>query len=450
MTRRTHYELLPGQYEFLYGVDQDKLNKDEVHTDIAAYCGGVGSGKTYCGSLRGLLFAFQWPGCAGLVGAMSDDMLENTTKKKYLEHLDNIGMKEGVHYFFEQKKSLIRFLNGSTIRFKTLSNWQQFMSTEYTWIEFEEASFIEEIVFRKLITRLREGKREDWKDYYRAFFIHTNPQGRRGWIYKLFRNKKTAVPGYRCITASTRENFHLGKSYVEMLESLYSEEEVAEMIDGLDLDNDNSVAFPGFTEKNVIKGIEYDPEYPLRLCCDFNYNPMCWYLMQEKNGTWYVLRELIENSVTTAEMCKRILNIIAEYRTKEIIIQGDAHGRDKKTNGSDYDMMLQVFHNAGFRINFEVAKYNPPIPERLSLLRGKVKNAKGEIALYVDSSCKWLLYNFEECKNNNSTRGLKIPTDKEISTDDKKRYLIHPIDAISYPMFYKDTIMKMTREKLTD
>lgn len=41
MTRKVHYNLLPGQYEFLYGFDKAKINQDEVHTDVAAYVGGV-------------------------------------------------------------------------------------------------------------------------------------------------------------------------------------------------------------------------------------------------------------------------------------------------------------------------------------------------------------------------------------------------------------------------
>lgn len=393
------------------------------------------SGKTWCGSLRGLYFALNFPGCRGLVGAMSEDLLENTTKLKYIEHLQNIGLVEGVHYWFEQKRTLMRFINGSTIRFKTLSDWRNFMSTEFAWIEIEEASFIDEITFRKLITRLRQQRRESWKGFYYCFFLHSNPQGVRGWIYRLFRNKKTKVEGYRCVTASTRENYHLGKAYVDMLENLYSAEEVAEMIDGLDLDNDNTVAFPNFSEQNIID-VRYSRDVPIRLCCDFNYNPMCWYLMQKKDGVWYVLKELIENSITTKEMCKRVADVLLEYNVKSLYIQGDAAGRQKKTNGSDYSIMMMTFAELGITTAFGVGNKNPAISERLSLLRGHIKNAKGDIKFFVDRSCEKLIYNFEEAKNNLSTGGLKQPTDAEIKNDDKKRFLIHPIDAVSYPIYY--------------
>lgn len=435
--KKTEYELFKSQYDFCFGFDKEKLNNpNKIYQDISLYQGGVGSGKTFVGSLRGLLFALKWAGCKGLVGAKSQDLLDTTTKQKYLDHLDLIGLKEGVHWWYSDRKSIINFINGSSIRFKTLSDWQQFMSSEYTWIEFEEASFLDEIIFLKLITRLRQLKKPEWEGYYRALFMHTNPQGRRGWIYKHFINPKTKKQRYRCVIASTRENEHLGEEYVEMLEELYSAEQVAEMVEGLDVDNDNTIAFPDFSPANIIENISFNRNYPLILSCDFNYNPMCWYLMQEIEGVWYVLHEFINQNVTTKEMCEKIQPVIDEFKTKNIVIMGDAHGRDRKTNGTDYGVMLSYFSGRGYDVTLRVQKANPRIKERLSILRGFIKNAKGIRRFFVDSSCKRLLYNFEECKNNLANGGLKEPTDAEIQVDDNKRFLIHPIDAISYPIYF--------------
>lgn len=444
--KRTEYKLLPRQGEFLFGFDHNLLNQNKIYDDISLYQGGMGSGKTFCGSLRGILFALTWAGCRGLVGAKSQDLLDNTTKRKYVEHLENMGMVEGVHWWFTDRKQCMNFKNGSVIRFKTLSDWEQFMSEEFTWIEFEEASFLEEIVFIKLITRLREQKRDGWENYYRSLFMHTNPQGKRGWLNKHFINPKTRKERYRYITASTRENHHLGDDYVEMLEELYSAEQIKEMVDGLDVDYDNTIAFPDFTLDNVKEDLQFNSRESLILTCDFNYNPMCWYLMQEYDGCWYILKELIYQNVTTKEMCKMIQPIIDQYNTRSLTIMGDSHGRDKKTNGSDYSVMLSHFSDAGYDVTMRVQKSNPLIKDRLAVLRGLIRNAKGVRKLFVDSSCEWLLYNFEECKNNLANAGLKLPTDSEIQNDDKKRFLIHPIDAISYPMHFLSNLRDIAGE----
>lgn len=400
------------------------------------------SGKTFCGSLRGLYFALKWAGCKGLVSAKSQDLLDNTTKAKYVEHLANIGLKEGVHWWFENRKTLMVFVNGSTIMFKTAADWEQFRSMEFAWIELEEASFLEEKLFDELLGRLRQFGREDWEGFYRSLFMHTNPQGKRGWLNKNFINPKTRIPSYRYVTASTRENIFLGQEYINMMEEKYSQEQLLELVEGLDMDNDNTIAFPNFSTDNIKDNLEVNYNYPLILACDFNYNPMCWYLMQEVEGTWYVLRELIQQNVTTKQMCKLIQPAIDETRMRKIIIMGDSHGRDLKTNGSDYGVMINYFNEKGYDVTLRVQKSNPPVKERLTVLRGYIKNAKGNIRLYIDSSCEKLLYNYDEAKNNLGNAGLHIPTDSEIQSDPKKIFLIHPIDATSYPIFYLNSLQE--------
>lgn len=439
--KKTVYKLLPTQYKFAYGFDKSKLDDDNIYLDVSLYQGGFGSGKTFIGSLRGLTFALRWPGCKGLVGAASQDLLDGTTKVKYLEHMANIGLKEDVHWWYADRKQTIVFRNGSQIRFKTLSDWSQFRSTEFTWIEIEEASLIDEKTFKELIARVREQRRDGWEGYYRCIFLHTNPQGARGWMYRMFHNPKTKIKNFRAVVASTRENHHLGSNYVENLEELYSAEEIQELLEGIDVDNDNTVAFPNFNALNVVHNLKYDPNYPLILSCDFNYNPMCWYLMQyiSHEGRWNILDELIDQNVLTSDMCKRILPTLERYKTRHLTIMGDSHGRDKKTNGSDYQVMLSFFSDMGYDCTLQVQKANPRIKERLSTLRATICNGKMVRKLFVDDSCTRLLYNFEEAKNNLATGGLKEPTDKEIQDDIDKKFLIHPIDAVSYPIHFVKT-----------
>lgn len=445
MVARTYYHLLPAQFEFLFGYDEERVKKGTGDLlDVAVYQGGFGSGKTFCGSLRGLLFALQWPGCKGLVGAQTQDLLDGTTKQKYIEHLTVCGFKEDVHFWWQDRGNTLVLKNGSTIRFKTLSDWSQFRSTEFTWIEIEEASLIDEKTFKELIARVREQMRPGWNNYFRSIFLHTNPGGSRGWIYKDFHNKKTKIPGFRAVIASTSQNVFLPKEYEMNLRALYSADEANELIEGTDNDNDNTVAFPHFNAFNILDNIPYDSNYPLILTCDFNYNPMCWYIVQNKGGIWYVLKELIDNNVTTKQMCERILPVLASYKTKDLVIMGDSHGRDKKTNGSDYAVMLSFFGDRGFNCVLRVQKSNPLIVERLAVLRRAICSANGTRGLFVDSKCTKLLYNFDEAKNNLATGGLRLPTDKDIRDNDEMRYLIHPIDAVSYPIYFEQKYKDIT------
>ena len=224
MLKETKYELFPTQYKFMFGYGQERAKKErDKFIDVSLYQGGFGSGKTFIGSLRGLWFALNFAGCTGLVGAATQDLLDGTTKLKYEWHLSNIGMVEGVHWWYSDRKTKMTFMNGSTIRFKTLANWENFRSTEFTWIEVEEASLIDEKTFKELMARLREPARSDWDSPFKSMFLHTNPQGSRGWMYKFFHNPKTKVPNYRAVIAATTENTYLGKEYVDNLKEIVNE-----------------------------------------------------------------------------------------------------------------------------------------------------------------------------------------------------------------------------------
>lgn len=442
--KETKFNLLPKQAEFMFGIPEEKFHiidsrtgQLKRHIDISCYQGGMGSGKTFCGALRGVFLALKYPGIKGFIGAATQDLIDGTTKVKYVEHLEALGLQQDVHWWYDNRNTEINFINGSKLYFRTLSNPENFKSYEFGFIEFEEGSMIDEQAFIYLLARLRQPKNPNWDDHFcYNFFIHTNPGGLRGWIYKRFINPKTRNKDYRYINAPTSENIHLHSAYIEMMEQAYSADQIKEFVMGQDVDFDNTVAFPDFNEFNIKDNIRFNPNEPLILTCDFNFNPMCWYIVQYYGDCWYILRELVVSNIMTDAMCKVAQQAIDSFGVRRFDLMGDAAGRQMKTNGSDYAIMINYFSARGYNVNPRVQKSNPLIKERLAVLRGKIRNAKGERRLFVDSSCKKLLYNFEECKNHLSNGGLKKPTDTEIQKNDNLRYLGHPIDAISYPIWF--------------
>ena len=61
-THKITYQFFDAQREFL------EIPHD-YSIDVAVYQGGYGSGKTFCGSLLGILLCLKYPGIRGLVGA---------------------------------------------------------------------------------------------------------------------------------------------------------------------------------------------------------------------------------------------------------------------------------------------------------------------------------------------------------------------------------------------
>ena len=76
------YNLLDAQRKFL------EIPHD-YSLDVAVYQGGYGSGKTFAGSLLGILLALKFAGIRGLVGAQTYPLVRDTTLHTYFEHFDN-------------------------------------------------------------------------------------------------------------------------------------------------------------------------------------------------------------------------------------------------------------------------------------------------------------------------------------------------------------------------
>ena len=74
------YKLLDKQKEFIEIPHNNAL-------DVAIYQGGFGSGKTWCGSLLGILLAMKYPECKGLVGAKEYELVRKTTLCKDTDSL---------------------------------------------------------------------------------------------------------------------------------------------------------------------------------------------------------------------------------------------------------------------------------------------------------------------------------------------------------------------------
>ena len=137
-----------------------------------------GSGKTFCGSLLGILLALKYPGITGLVGALTYPLLRDTTLATYIEHLDNLG----IQYTYLKNENKLIFQNKSEILFRHLQEPEKLKSLNLGFVEIEEMSDVPQSTFEMLLSRLRQKAKPEWKNFRHRLFGHTNPQQSRGWI----------------------------------------------------------------------------------------------------------------------------------------------------------------------------------------------------------------------------------------------------------------------------
>lgn len=420
-----NYKLLKKQKEFIEIPHNYPL-------DVAIYQGGFGSGKTWCGSLLGILLAHKYAGSRGLVGAKEYELVRKTTLVTYLEHLEQLGYVENQDYFYNKVDKVIKFKNNSEILFSQLDDAERFKSLNLHWAEIEEASQIDDSSFKQLLGRLRNTYRnESWHDFRYRLFGHTNPQANKDWIWQRFVQDKK--PNYRLIIAPTTDNTFLPEHFVESLKENYDEDYYRINVLGEFGDYSSGLVVKGFSEKNLMH-FKYNPNLPLHITCDFNVDPMCWLLAYIDDENVYYFDELaIEN--TTTQQC--IDEFVRRYpnHSADIIINGDASGDNRTTQSefTNYAIIRNTLKKHGYNPKFRLRPYNPPILSRIQAFNARVKNSLGEVHLFVDERrCKKLLYNIYNLSFKEGSSIVDVPTFSQIKSNKDFKFLEHPFDAASY------------------
>lgn len=422
------YKLLSAQIEFMNIPHKYSL-------DVALYQGGYGSGKTFCGSLIGILLALKYPGIKGLVGAQTYTLVRDTTLQSYFEHLDNMNMIAGYHYNFKASESKLTFYNGSTIIFRHLEEPEKLKSLNLGFVELEEMSQVPESTFKMLLSRLRQENL--WGDEFQyRIFGHTNPETSKGYIYKYFVEQKK--DNYRFIQAPTTQNIYLPKHYVEELKSAYDEQYYRINVLGEFGDYTSGLVVKNFSNENI-KELHYQPDLPLHLTFDFNVDPMSCILAHVDNGKVFYFDEFILENTTTQGTIDEVLKKYPAHKT-DIIINGDASGDNRSTQSevSNYVIIRNALkrHYPNNKIKFDLRPYNPPIKNRIASFNAMICNHNGERKIFIDKRCKWLLYNIYNLKYKVGSDVVDVPTYSQIKTENNLKYLEHPFDAASYLVEY--------------
>ena len=196
----------------------------------------------------------------------------------------------------------------------------------------------------------------------------------------------------------------------------------------------------GFTNDNI-KILHYQPDLDLHISCDFNYDPMCWVFLHKDKKKLYCFDELVEEQTST-RICAR--EVIRRYPNHQgnIILNGDAAGQQHNCMQSNPDLTnfliikkeLEDFYQR--RVKIEIRKANPHKVKRFEAFNNLVRRFDGEICFYISSKCKWTLYNIYNACYKEGTREVDEPTPNAIKKDPNKKFMIHPLDAVTYPAEY--------------
>lgn len=417
------YKLLRAQREFLEIPHNYSL-------DVAVYQGGYGSGKTFSGSLLGILLALKFAGVRGLVGAQTYTLVRDTTLQTYFEHLENFGFVEGKDYEWSSSLQKLSFKNGSEILFRHFDEPNKLKSLNLGFVEIEEMSDIPYDTFKMLLGRMRQRTKKCWKNFTYRIFGHTNPEMQRGWVYKTF--VENPAINYRLISAPTTENIYLPEGFCDELKKVYDEQYYNIFVLAQNGEYNNGLVIKDFTDENV-KEITYQPEMDLHISCDFNVDPMCWVFAHKTDDKVFYFDEIAMENTTTAKACDEFYRRYPNHKGK-VIVNGDASGDNRSCTSeyTNYVIIKKKLLQYGYDVEIQIKAFNPPIKNRIMAFNSKVRSANGEICLFVDKKCEKLLYNIYNLKYKEGSSKIDIPTYQQIKQSKELKFLSHPMDAASY------------------
>jgi PBSX family phage terminase large subunit len=440
-------KLLPKQWE-VFHPDQD------VHYDIKLYQGGVGSGKTFLGSLTGLSVLSKNHGATWLVGADTYARLKITTCETYEELLDSAKVKHK-----HNKSDHIIKISGwddARIIFKGVDDPQALRSVNGIGGHLEEASLISEASYLEFLGRLRQAGNEQAI----RCLLTTNPQTVKGWLHDHFvvnagvhtetiRGNEIRVSRRRVI-ARTLDNPHVSDAFIASLKTSYDEKLWDIMVEGKDGDYTAGLVSYSFSDLNI-QDTPYKRDLTLHITCDFNVNPMSWALAHRYNGEYHFFDEVVKEN-TNIEAC--VDRFVERYPNHEqwIEINGDASGnarnvQNKEVGGTSYTQMVNRLKQHGYtKVRVNVRDANPAEHDRAAAWNAMVCNADGVRRVYIDPKCKWLIWNCQNLKYDEKGR-IWEPTVNDIRQDDKLKYTKHVWDAASYLVEKYDPIILRRTEK---
>lgn len=442
-------KLLPKQWEVFHA---DK----GVDYDVKLYQGGVGSGKTFLGSLCGLSVLATNPGATWLVGADSWARLKITTWESYLELLDSAKIKHKAN-----KSDHIITVPGwkdARVIFKGLDDPLSLRSVNGIGGHLEEASLLTETAFQEFVGRLRQAKAGQCI----RVILTTNPQAQKDWLYEYFvenagiqiqeiRGNEIKVSKRRVI-AATLDNPYVSDAFIANLRTIYDDDLYNIMVLGKDGDYTRGLVSYNFSELNI-QETEYKPELKIYLSCDFNVDPMSWVLAHRYNGEYHFFDEVVVEGTVINECVDIVCQRYPEH-TAGIILTGDASGgsrnvQNDKVGGTSYTQMLNrfKFNNHPSNIYTDIRVGNPRVLDRIAAWNAQVCNTNGVRRVFINPRCEQLIRNLKNLKYKEGESVIESPTSNEIKKDPKKKFIGHIFDAASYLVEKYDPIVREVEKK---
>lgn len=173
----------------------------------------------------------------------------------------------------------------------------------------------------------------------------------------------------------------------------------------------------------------FNDKLPIWVGMDFNLDPMSAVIMQKGlDGIMRAVDEIMIYNSNTEEVAEEIERRYWRYVPRLTVYPdpAGATGSTKSAGKSDIDILM----DKGFR-RIKYRRKHPSVVDRINAVNRMLRDAKGQVRMFVDPKCTNLIESFEKVLYKEGTREI-----------DKKPSIEHITDAIGYPIEYEFPVRK--------
>ena len=201
---------------------------DDTTTEVC-FGGSAGGGKSMLGSLWLVAMCVKYPGIRTLLGRTVLATLKQTSLNTLFEVMRMSGMEADKHYTYNGQSNTITFTNTSEIILKDLEykpsdpNFDSLAGLEITCAVLEEASQLTRTAYNIVKSRIRYKLNE--YNLIPKVLLTTNPS--QGFLKKEFyipSVEGTLPDNIKFVPSLPMDNPHLPQSYLDMLQTLPTEQ----------------------------------------------------------------------------------------------------------------------------------------------------------------------------------------------------------------------------------
>jgi hypothetical protein len=424
---------------------QEQFFDDDAPESNLLFTGGWAAGKTSTLCAKVLkLSAINAP-LPGIWLVPNWDHVEKTI----LEALQAQDPETGEPWFlrpdqfhYHQTKHILTWVGGGPIWFMTAENFKGIAGPNVAWLAVDEPGSIRHEAWRNAVARVRHPGAK-----LRQRVASGTPEG-LGWLMDMF-GDPSRPDHYKVYRMRTDQNSELLKHNPDFLTQVRenaSEAEIQSYLGGQFVNLTGALAHPQFLEEtHWLETVEINPHLPLRVCFDFNVDPMTLGLAQITTGPTgpevHVVDWVSEYGGTVETCCLKLKAKYPNGWRPGVFIYGDATGRARhvKSLKSNYQIIKETL--AGWATMTErVPSVNPPVSERVNAVNRLLKDARGVTRLYVRKTQPARL-----CPTKDLVRSFQ-KTIKPSGTDDIQKKPgethTHPAEALGYLVAWEFPITK--------